>query len=152
MSKAFDCLPHDVLIEKMKHYKFSKNSLSLIEDYLSNRFQRVKIQSTVNVWERLTKGVPQGSIVGPLCFNLYVNDLLLLLESKDLLPSNYADDNTVTVAGNTKNAVIEKVTSTVSLLASWFKDNQMKTNIDKFQLIVLSPCVRELQTGYNPGR
>ena len=143
LSKAFDCLPHHVLVEKLKHYKFGTKAQSLINDYLSNRSQRVKIQNSVSSWAPLHKGVPQGSIIGPVCFNLYINDLLLLLESENLLPSNYADDNTVTVIGKTRDEVISKLKHTVHLLASWFCDNQMKANVEKFQILFLCPGSRE---------
>ena len=142
LSKAFDCLPHNILVEKLKHYRFSANSQFLIHDYLSRRCQRVKIQNVVSSWEPLSKGVPQGSIVGPLCFNLYINDLLLLLENEKLMPSNYADDNTVTIIESTKDEVVNRLKYTVKLLASWFKNNLMKANIDKFQMMILHPNIR----------
>ena len=95
----------------------------------------------MSLWEPLSKGVPQGSIVGPLCFNLYINDLLLLLENEKLMPSNYAEDNTVTIIESINDEVVNKLKYTVKLLASWFKNNLMKAN-DKFQMMILYPSSR----------
>ena len=66
LSKAFDCLPHDLIIAKLNAYGFSLSALRLIHDYLSNRKQRTKINLTYSSWEEILFGVPQGSILGSL--------------------------------------------------------------------------------------
>ena len=75
LSKAFDCLPHDILLDKLSFYGDSSHSVSLLKSYLTNRKQQIQISSILSGWTDIQKGVPQGSILGPLLFNILINDI-----------------------------------------------------------------------------
>ena len=77
LSKAFDCLPHDILLDKLSAYGMSTDSVCLLESYLSNRKQQIKINGILSIWSDNQKGVPQGSILVPLLFNVFINDIFL---------------------------------------------------------------------------
>ena len=99
LSKAFDSIPHDLLIAKMYAYGFSINAVTFFYSYLKRRKQNVKISNTHSVFQVLLSGVPQDSILVPLLFNIFINDLCLWITKTDLL--NFVDDNTITAAERT---------------------------------------------------
>ena len=92
LSKAFGCLPHNLIIAKLNAYGFSLSASKLIHDYLSHRKQRTKINSSYSSWEEILFGVPQVSVLGPLLFNIFVSNLFSVLS--DVEVASYADDNT----------------------------------------------------------
>ena len=134
LSKAFDCLSHQLMIAKLYAYGFSKNSLNLINDYFQNRKQRTKIRGKYSSWRDILYGVFQGSIAGPLLFNIYINDLFFFTE--EFLMSNYADDNSPFEIGCTSNEVIKKLEGDAVILIQWFTNNFLKPNPSKWHLLL----------------
>ena len=136
LSKAFDCMTHDLLIAKLHALNFDMNALNLIFDYLTRRKQRVKINSSFSSYLDLFQGVPQGSILGPLLFNLFLCDLFLFVEQADIM--SYADDNTpyVYVCSENVDVTLEKLEEVGKVLFELFSNNFLKVNADKFHLIL----------------
>ena len=135
LSKAFECIRHDLLIAKLHAYGFSREALTLINDYLTNRQQRVKVNGSFSSWKSVTRGVPQGSVLGPLLFNIYINDLLLFIQNSDIC--NYADDTTIYASDKNLDNISHRLETDCSVALEWFADNFMKLNADKCHLLVL---------------
>ena len=133
LSKAYDCLPHDLLIAKLDAYVVGIDSLKLLYSYLTERKQRVKIGTSFSTWKSLSKGVPQGSVLGPLLFNIFINDLFYAIEHSQVC--NFADDNTIFASGETLDAVTKCIENDMRNAMSWYKLNEMVANPEKFQLI-----------------
>ena len=134
LSKAFDSISHDLLIAKLNAYGFCKNALNLVNDYLTDRKQRTKIDDAFSPWRDILYGVPQGSILGPLLFNIYINDLFLF--SKEFKIANYADDCSPFEFSGSINELIHKLEVDSLKLVQWFKINYMKPNPDKWHLLL----------------
>ncbi len=140
LSKAFDCLSHDLFIAKLEAYGFDKSALKLIRDYLKSRKQRTKVGSSYSSWRDIFYGVPQGSILGPLLFNIFMNDIFYFIEEGEI--ANYADDSTYhTIKDNIMELLKTLEKETYSIL-NWFGFNEMKSNDDKCHLIVANECKR----------
>ena len=134
LSKAFDCLDHELLIAKLNACRFNLPALRLIHDYLSNRKQRTKIDDNYSSWSEILFGIPQGSILGPLLFNIFLADLFFIIKDIDI--ASYADDTTPFIVENNIENVIASLEQVSEDLFNWFKNNRLKSNADKCHVLV----------------
>ena len=135
LSKVFDTLNHDLLIAKLKAYGFETDALRYMKSYLTNRKQRVRVNKTFSEWERITTGVPQGSILEPLLFNIFLNDLFLFISNSSL--SNYADDNTLYTFGDNLKKIKDNLRNSFDTVHQWFYENYMVLNAGKCHFMCL---------------
>ena len=136
LSKAFDCINHELLLAKLHAYGFSKSALHFILSYLQCRSQRVCVEGQESSLKELFIGVPQGSILGPLLFNIYVNDLFLFINDPHVFLCNYADDNTLYTFEKDPSIMMKRLHDNMSLISTWYKNNGLQLNPEKCQLIV----------------
>ena len=113
------------------------SALQFVHSYLTNRMQRTKINS-YGSWEEIMFGVPQGAILGPLLFNIFLCDLMWFLIVENIEIASYVDDSTPYTTGNSIEEVIQKLGNPAKALLQWFTDNQMKANPDKSHFLCSS--------------
>ena len=132
LSKAFDLIPHDLLLAKLSAY----GTHSLKKSYLTNRRQRVRVEDAKSDISYVNSGVFKGSVLEPLLFNFFINDLFYFIKEAKL--SNYADDNQLYFA-NTDPAVVEDVVNKeLVVVCEWFRNNKTILNPEKCKALVLS--------------
>ena len=135
LPKAFDCVPHDLLIAKLHAYGSSEKTFTFIYSYLKSRKQNVKIENFYSDFLTLLSGVPQGSILGPILFNLFFNDLLATLKMSELY--NFAGDNVISTASKNMSNPIQTLEKESETVVEWLNQNKMIVTPDKFQAMLV---------------
>ena len=133
LSKAFDYLPSDLNTEKLRAYGLPNDAVELIHDFLSDRKECVKIGDHCRAFQRITKSFPRGSILGPLIFNIFFNDIHVFhfIEKGKLF--NYADDNTLSFSHPDFATLLTVLEQGSRVFINCSSRNQLKANPDKFQ-------------------
>lgn len=144
LSKAFDCVHHDTLLRKLRHYGVQNEALNVIDSYLQNRFQCVDVNGAKSSGLPVRLGVPQGSILGPFLFLVYINDLPYYLKSFcDVVL--FADDTSLIFKVDRNRHDFDDVNSALSMVTDWFTTNNLVLNAKKTKIIKFAlPNVRNL--------
>ena len=129
LSKAFDTVDHKILISKLKNYGVRGNNLKWFESYLNNRKQFIAYNNKYTSFEIITCGVTQGSILGPLSFLIYVNDLSQV--SNILDPTMFAADTNFFYSHHQIKILFERVNCELKNISQWFRANKLSLNIKK---------------------
>ena len=135
LSKAFGTINHGLMLAKLKAHGFSTNALNLMHSYLKNKKQKVQINNKFSLERNVIAGVPQGSIDGPLLFNLFINDLVFFIQYSVL--SNYVDDNNLFVIGKNKEDIKSLLLLDFEIVNNWFYENFMILNPEKSHYMCL---------------
>lgn len=136
-SKAFDRINHITLIKKLDHYGFRGNFLNVIKSYLKYRQQKVEINGYASNFKELSNGVPQGSILGPLLFNIYVNDLVNIDNSTTFII--YADDTSLFFRDCDLHKLVHKANDVLQSLNAWSIRNSLIINTSKTKSVLFRP-------------
>ena len=141
--KAFDTINHQILFEKLESYGVRGICLEWFKSYLSNRYQCVDLDGTCSEWLPIKCGVPQGSILGPLLFVIYINDLPKSCLSTEIIL--FADDTNITAIGCTQEAVEKDLKS----IQNWLQSNKLSLNIEKTIQMNVKPSASKLRFKLN---
>ena len=140
LSKAFDCLDHNIFLSKLKFYGLSDDAIRLLKNYLSDREQYVQLENIKSQLHGISRGIPQGSVMGPLLFNILINDLNAATKKIDLIM--YADDtilvSTLETFGNTNRPteIENNISNEISKITTWLHSNKLKLNAPKLKFMI----------------
>lgn len=135
LKRAFETINRDILVAKLESYGIKEGALRLIKDYLTERYHRTVVGNNMSTKSRSCYGVPQGSVLGPLLFIVYINDIPKLLQKSFV--SLFADDTLLSVSGDNFVDVVDTLNKELDILYNWLCANKLKLNSGKTKLMVL---------------
>ena len=146
ITKAFDTVCHKRLLIKLDHYGIRGTAFNLIQSYLNNRLQYVYVNNIESNRKRVIMGVPQGSVLGPLLFLIYINDLQNCLKS---IPRLFADDTALLINAANITELEIKINHELSRVSQWMNKNCLTINPSKSQAIIIPPLLSQVVSPSN---
>ena len=146
LKKAFDLVDHKCLLHKLDHYGVRGNALTWFEDYITTRTQKVNYDGKLSSSLEVECGVPQGSILGPLCFIFYINDLPECVTDCNI--NMYADDTIIYFAAKSKTEIEITLQNDLNRVSDWMKENRLIVNHTKTKTMLIGsrPRLKNIQT------
>ena len=135
LSKEFDSISHCILFEKLRELNFEDKAISVIKNYITGRIQKVTLDSCNSDWIELYQGVPQGTVLGPLLFNIYVNIMKQIISNQCKLVQ-YADDTMILCSDKDENHALNKLEKDIEQLIHFFENHRLTINADKTEFIL----------------
>ena len=151
LQKAFDTVDHKILLSKLAHYGIRGMCNKWFDSYLSGRQQYVSVNNTQSELKEITVGVPQGSVLGPLLFLIYVNDIARAISEPDITTMLFADDTNVFVKGRL-NESMQKAQSAMTQLSKWFIDKKLSLSVEKTQFSIFHKGKQKIPEEFNKMR
>ena len=138
LSKAFDSINHKLILKKLTNLGLKSEAVLYIKSYLANRRQKTKFQNFTSKEETVESGIPQGSILGPLLFLCFTNDLATEFEGICKMVA-YADDTQLIIDASNLKQLKKKIEQVITTAQKWYKENTMKNNISKTEILMVNP-------------
>ena len=138
LRKAFDLVDHRILLEKLKVYQVSPNTLDFFKSYLADRKQAVLLNNCLSYEGVVTRGIPQGSVLGPLLFNIFLNDLPLVISSPDIMCDQFADDCSLLMSETSLTRINNQLQASLTKVNTWCYNNHMILNPEKTKCMVIT--------------
>ena len=138
LSKAFDSINHSLLIEKLRNLGLGLTSLTWCRSYLTDRTQQTKFKKFESTTEIVTSGVPQGSILGPILFICFVNDLTEVFENCKIM--SYADDTQILVSSKSIKEIKKQLETLIQSAQRWYTKNSLLNNASKTEIMTINKC------------
>ena len=148
LSKAFDSINHKILKQKLEKIGFDSGSQKLLLDFVENRQQKTIVNDIESDWLNTYQGVPQGTVLGPLIFNIYTNDLNQHT-TNDCKTIQYADDTVIFAANENQELALKNLENCCNAFANYFKKNYLTLNPSKTEIIVF--CKKSMDQSINPS-
>lgn len=145
LSKAFDSVSHEILNKKLPKYGLQGTAKQLLNSYMQQREQQVHWNGQISTWRKMERGVPQGSVLGPLLFLIYINDLPQNIPTQSICL--YADDTSLINSGDVLEELKQKTNTTLQEAENWFNINQLQLNREKTNVLTCYTKRNENVTG-----
>ena len=147
LKKAFDTVNHHILLEKMKHYGIKGTENDWFRSYLTERRQYTTIENDCSTLQEIFYGVPQGSVLGPLLFNLYINDLHQVIKHCSVF--HYADDTNLLLINKSLKKIVSYVNHDLALITDWLRANKISLNTNKTKILIYKPKTMKIYKKLN---
>ena len=147
LKKAFDTVSHNILVNKLRNYDISKHCVEWFKSYLSGRTHVTCVNSVTSEPSRCTCGIPQGSILGPLLFIIYINDLPSFVKNVEV--SMYADDTVLYTSSKQISTLVKTLNDDLSNVNKWLIENKLSLNVDKSEVMIISTRHKLSSIDYN---
>ena len=148
LSKAFDTVNHQILLNKLKYYGLQQSEYNWFQSYLNNRKQQVYANGVASNTRFISTGVPQGSILGPLLFIIFINDLP---KSSTFFSTRlYADDTSLTASGSDLDSLLREINNHLPAVYEWLCSNKLTLNLTKTKFLIFMPRQKESYNLYPP--